>query len=68
MRRGTKKNYMKKSKNLLANNWISLVIILFTGQYVWSQGNFTGNIESTFQYLNDDPVINAIQPPSKGLV
>jgi len=59
---------MKKSKNLLANNWISLVIILFTGQYFWSQGNFTGNIESTFQYLNDDPVINAIQPPSKGLV
>ena len=68
MRRGTKKNYMKKSKNLPANSWISLVIILFTGQYFWSQGNFTGNIESTFQYLNDDPVINAIQPPSKGLV
>jgi hypothetical protein len=59
---------MKKSKNLPANSWISLVIILFTGQYFWSQGNFTGNIESTFQYLNDDPVINAIQPPSKGLV
>ena len=68
MRRGMKKNYMKKSKNLPANSWISLVIILFTGQYFWSQGNFTGNIESTFQYLNDDPVINAIQPPSKGLV
>jgi len=63
-----KKNYMKKSKNLRANNWISFVIILFVGQYVWSQGNFNGNIESTFQYLNDDPVINAIQPPSKGLV
>jgi hypothetical protein len=59
---------MKKSKNLPANSWISLVIILFTGQCFWSQGNFTGNIESTFQYLNDDPVINAIQPPSKGLV
>ena len=31
-------------------------------------GNFTGNIESNFQYLNEDTVINALQPPSKGLM
>lgn len=38
----------------------------------WSQGNnggtLTGNMESTFQYLNEDTVINANQPPEKGLL
>jgi adhesin HecA-like repeat protein len=63
-----KKNYMKKLKNLPSNSGVLLLITVFFGQFIWSQGNFTGNIESTFQYLNDDPVINAIQPPSKGLV
>lgn len=32
------------------------------------QGSFTGNIESTFQYLRKDTVIGADQPPSKGLL
>ena len=31
-------------------------------------GTFTGNIESVFQYLNEDTVIGANQPPSKGLL
>lgn len=33
-----------------------------------SPGNFTGNIESTFQYLNEDSIIGATQPASKGLL
>jgi len=35
---------------------------------LFSQGNFTGNIETTFQYLNPDSIIGANQPPSKGLL
>ena len=31
-------------------------------------GSFTGNIESTFQYLNADTLIDALQPDSKGLL
>lgn len=33
-----------------------------------SPGNFTGNIESTFQYLNEDSIIGATQPAQKGLL
>lgn len=43
------------------------IALICTGKY-WSQGNFTGNVESAFQYLNDDPAINAVQPASKGLI
>ncbi len=38
------------------------------GQAQNNQGTFTGNIESTFQYLNKDTVIGATQPDSKGLL
>lgn len=31
-------------------------------------GTITGNMESTFQYLNSDTLINAIQPAEKGLL
>ena len=31
-------------------------------------GNLTGNVESTFQYLNQDSLIGADQPDSKGLM
>ncbi|MFZ9029493.1 MAG: DUF6029 family protein, partial [Crocinitomicaceae bacterium] len=40
----------------------------------WSQeqgndgGTFTGNIETTFQYLNEDSLIGADQPAQKGLM
>jgi hypothetical protein len=30
--------------------------------------NITGNVESIFQYLNEDTIIGANQPPSKGLI
>jgi hypothetical protein len=35
---------------------------------VWAQGTVTGNVESTFQYLNNDTLIGANQPPEKGLL
>lgn len=31
-------------------------------------GSITGNVESTFQYLNQDSLIGADQPPEKGLL
>lgn len=40
----------------------------FTAHNQVNQGNFTGNIESTFQYLNEDSIIGATQPASKGLL
>ena len=33
-----------------------------------SQGTISGNIESTFQYLNNDSIIGATQPVEKGLI
>ncbi len=32
------------------------------------RGNFSGNMETTFQYLNEDSLIGATQPSSKGLL
>ena len=40
----------------------------FAGFSQVNTGNFTGNIESTFQYLNTDTLIGATQPASKGLL
>ncbi|MFM8964027.1 MAG: DUF6029 family protein, partial [Sphingomonadales bacterium] len=37
-------------------------------QLVFAQGNFTGNMETVFQYLNEDSIINAKQPVQKGLM
>ncbi len=45
-----------------------LLGFLFMPVILFGQGNFTGNIESTFQYLNADSIIGANQPPSKGLL
>lgn len=46
-----------------------LFCFLFSLPYIaFGQGNFTGNVESTFQYLNPDSIIGANQPPSKGLL
>lgn len=36
--------------------------------YLFGQGTITGNVESTFQYLNKDSLIGADQPDSKGLL
>lgn len=49
-------------KNLLLLSFILLSKLSF------SQGSLTGNIESTFQYLNNDTVIGANQPPEKALL
>jgi hypothetical protein len=51
---------------------LTLLLLLFGGMDgVLAQvntGNFTGNAESTFQYLNTDSLIGATQPDSKGLL
>ncbi|RYM34050.1 hypothetical protein ERX46_08800 [Brumimicrobium glaciale] len=41
---------------------------LFIGLNGMSQGTISGNMESNFQYLNDDEKINAIQPDEKALL
>ena len=45
-----------------------LLILFLLPTILFSQGNLTGNIESTFQYLNQDSIIGAKQPASKGLL
>ncbi|MEY4602947.1 MAG: hypothetical protein RIT43_239 [Bacteroidota bacterium] len=48
-----------------------LLLLSATSITSFTQGNagvFTGNIESTFQYLNADSLIGATQPDSKGLL
>jgi hypothetical protein len=50
-----------------------LISLFFNSVYFYSQdlsngGTFTGNIESTFQYLNNDTLIGANQPAQKGLI
>ena len=42
--------------------------ISLAGNAQVNTGNFTGNIESVFQYLNEDTLIGANQPASKGLM
>jgi hypothetical protein len=54
---------MKKLILLLLLGWSTTSMF---GQV--APGNFTGNIESTFQYLNSDSLIGATQPDSKGLL
>jgi hypothetical protein len=54
---------MKKLILLLLLGWSTTSMF---GQV--APGNFTGNIESTFQYLNADSLIGATQPDSKGLL
>jgi len=50
------------NKLLLATT--SLMLTFFS----FAQGSLTGNIESTFQYLNADSIIDAKQPVQKGLL
>ena len=42
--------------------------IFFSPLFFFSQANISGNIESTFQYLNNDSLIGATQPDQKGLI
>lgn len=52
-------------KNLSFFSFILFQTQVF-GQF--KEGTFTGNVESTFQYLNEDSIIGAAQPDSKGLL
>lgn len=52
-------------KQLLTGAIISLSSLI---TYAQNGGNLTGNVESTFQYLNSDTLIGADQPASKGLL
>ncbi|MCX6196473.1 MAG: DUF6029 family protein, partial [Flavobacteriia bacterium] len=42
--------------------------LFFSPFLLFSQANITGNIESTFQFLNNDSIIGATQPDQKGLI
>jgi hypothetical protein len=54
-----------KMKSLISFAFSTVALASF-GQV--NNGTFTGNIESTFQYLNEDTLIDALQPESKGLL
>lgn len=43
-------------------------LALSAGAFSQNKFNITGNVESTFQYLNEDTLIEANQPASKGLI
>lgn len=67
-------NYLKKYLNLVQNRIcmnLKLLLVapfLLGASFLYAQGTIIGNAESTFQYLNEDTVIGANQPPSKGLI
>jgi hypothetical protein len=44
------------------------ILLFLLSVHAFGQGNLTGNIESTFQYLNEDSIIGANQPAEKGLI
>ncbi len=54
----------------MKTSFLSLTAFLFVaGAFAQQNGPaITGNIESIFQYLEDDPVIDATQPVQKGLL
>ncbi len=56
---------INKRNQLLKRCFQAAVLLPF---FVFGQGNVSGNMESIFQYLNDDPIIGANQPPEKGLM
>ena len=45
-----------------------LAPFILGASFLFAQGTISGNAESTFQYLNEDSIIGANQPPSKGLI
>jgi hypothetical protein len=49
-------------------NFLLLAPFIMGASFLFAQGSISGNAESTFQYLNEDTVIGANQPPSKGLI
>jgi len=69
-----KMNCMNMCLNLAPNDvYMKIKLFLlapfFLGaSFLFAQGTISGNAESTFQYLNEDTVIGANQPPSKALI
>lgn len=51
----------------MIKSYLPIFFVLFSYS-VFCQGNLTGNIETTFQYLNEDSIIGAKQPAQKGLL
>ena len=49
-------------------NLRALFSLLLLSQVAFAQGNITGNMETVYQYLNEDSIINAKQPVQKGLM
>jgi hypothetical protein len=53
-------------------HWLIGIALLKSAFFAFGQstneGSFTGNMETTFQYLNSDSLIGASQPESKGLM
>ncbi len=51
---------------------ITIYLLAILGPFIGfgqvSPGNFTGNFETTFQYLKEDSLIGASQPAQKGLL
>ncbi len=52
-------------KNIISLFAISSCLVGYSQE---DKGSLTGNIESTFQYLNDDSIIKAEKPVEKGLI
>lgn len=64
---------MTNPKSILLKKIAFSLIISTTGLSVYSQGNsktasITGNVESIFQYLQNDSSINAFAPEQKGVL
>ena len=74
MRLVMKMNCMNTCWNLAPiNTYMNLKLFLLAplvlgASFLFAQGTISGNAESTFQYLNEDAVIGANQPPSKALI
>lgn len=54
---------MKIIKTLTAG-----ILLYLPGGYVMAQASISGNIATTYQYLNSDSKINAVQPDEKSLL
>ncbi len=52
----------------IKNSKLVLIVSFFIGISGRAQGDISGNIETIFQYLNEDTLIGAIQPPEKALI
>ena len=57
----------------MLNKYFTIVAFFIGGSFLFGQNNsnsgtISGNIETTFQYLNEDSLIGASLPPEKGLL